>query len=595
MSARGSLRIPLWSSFGSSGPSLLPALFLAGALSGCSDQSPTQGGMGTDLGAGPDLLVPVPLTPGDGHVADAVIGTLTSVAGGKRGRTWNVTTKNLLDGAWLIQSPAEATWGMPYSALSVPAVCSGAGCSPDFGLRLCTTQGDCSGGGTCAPVAASVTLPGGTPTKMCVGHSDHVYDEMYKVLVSAQRYADVTSLLPPDGRFLSAMRNAVTYLARSGQPVQARFLFGNYPASGGSVDTKAVLTSLTRDIPSGSSIKVAVGSYRSSNLPPSWNHSKIVAADGRSVIVGGHNLWDVHYLGKNPVHDISMRIRGPAAVDAHLFANEQWSYTCATMNTAYCFVTGSVCSHQYAGGTIANQCPQSVPAEMLTPDQPGDVRAVAMGRLALIDSSNMSNQSDTAFLSMLGAAKRTVRMAQQDLGPLKLGGVATGSWPNAVFAQLGAAIVRGVDVYIVLSNKDSVAGGLSGSEAAYSNGWTLEEVGARIRDHIEQNPPVGAPTGAALRQLICQKIHLAPLRFSSEDSFPDGVPLPLHAKFVMVDDQGYYIGSQNQYDAGLTEYGYLIDDERSAATVLRSFWDPMWQHSSRRAISGTEATTCSLK
>jgi phosphatidylserine/phosphatidylglycerophosphate/cardiolipin synthase-like enzyme len=593
MTTRGSLRLPLRLPLWAAALSLLGCF----AATGCDQQGISMTGMDTDMGTGsaPDLLAPAPLTPGDGHVADAVIGTLNSLASAKRGRTWNVSTQNLLEGAWLIQSPPEPTWGRPYSALTIPAACSGAGCNPDFGLRICSTQADCTGGGTCTPVAASITMPGGTPTKMCIGHSDHVYEEMYRVLISAQRYADVTSLLPPDGRFLAAMRNAVTYLARTGLPVQARFLFGNYPATGGSVDTKAVLTSLTRDIPAGSQLKVAVGSYRSCNLPPSWNHSKIVAADGRAVIVGGHNLWDAHYLGKNPVHDVSMRLRGPAAVDAHLFANEQWSYTCSTMNFTCCFVTGSVCSHQYAGGSIANQCPQSVPAAMLTPDLPGDVRAVAMGRLALIDSTNMSNQSDTAFLSMMGAAKKSIRMAQQDLGPLKIGGVATGSWPNGVFAQLGAAMVRGVDVYIVLSNKDSVAGGLSGSEASYSNGWTLEEVGTHIRDYIEQNPPAGAPTGAALRQLICQKLHLAPLRFSGEDTFPDGVPLPLHAKFVMIDDQGFYIGSQNQYDAGLTEYGYLVDDARAGDTVLRSFWTPLWQSSSRRAISGTEAATCSLK
>src|SRR5262249_18042579 len=103
------------------------------------------------------------------------------------------------------------------------------------------------------------------------------------------------------------------------------------------------------------------------------------------------------------------------------------------------------------------------------------------------------------------------------------------------------------------------------------------------------------PTGTALRDLICQRFHLAPLRFSSEDAFPDGVPYPLHAKFVMVDDQAFYIGSQNQYDAGLTEFGFMTDDARAGYTVVNTYWKNIWQQSSRRAVSGTEAASCSLR
>ena len=570
---------------------------VAVSAGGCSQQGQSQSDMSANVGDGmsnsDDGGTVIPPGPGDHHVSDAVLATLTNLASSTRGRTWNPTNENSLADDWLIQSPASS-WGQLYAQLPVPTACSGAGCNADFGLRACTTQADCTLGGTCTEVAATMTTPGATPGKLCVGHSDSVYDQMYKVMVSAQRYVDVTSLLPPDGRFLSAMRNAVTYLSRTNQSVQVRFIFGNYPVQG-AVDTRAVLDALTRDLQSGSAIKVSVGTYRSSNVPPSWNHSKIIAADGKAVIFGGHNLWDQHYLGKNPVHDISMRLRGPGAVDAHAFANEQWKYTCDNQSLTYC-TTGSVCSNTWSGGNVATrQCLPMVPLASLTPDKPGDVRAVAIGRLARIDPANMSNQADTAFLTMLGAAKSTIRMAQQDLGPLKLGGVATGSWPDALWAQLGSAIVRGVEVYIVLSNKDSVAGGLTATDASYSNGWTLDEVGVNLRTYIEKNPPPGAPTGAALRDLICRKIHLAPFSFSTEDTFPGGVPLPLHAKFVMIDDQAFYIGSQNQYDAGLTEFGYLIDDARPAAIVVSSYWNKMWGQSVRKAISGSDAPACNLR
>jgi phosphatidylserine/phosphatidylglycerophosphate/cardiolipin synthase-like enzyme len=563
--------------------------FLLTSLAGCEKPGETTNPPpDVDMG-----VMTMPTSPGDGHVADAVIATLNNLASGKKGKSWNVSGENLLDGDWLIQSPPEAHFGKGYANLDVPTACSGAGCATDFALLRCQSQTDCVSGGRCVEVAATVTAPAQSPQKLCVGHSDHVYDEMYRVMVSAQKQVDVASLLPPDGRFKSAMRNAVTFLGNSGRAVTVRFIFGTYPGAG-AVDSKVVLQDLTRDLPPSSAAQVFVGAYRSSNLPPSWNHSKIVAADGKRAIVGGHNLWDAHYLIKNPAHDISMRLSGPAAADAHNFASEQWYYTCSTMNAGYCF-TGSVCAHAWKTGAVSNTCPPVDIKAQLSPETPGDVRTVAMGRLAWVDTSNMSNQSDTAFLTMAGAARTSIRMSQQDLGPLKISGVAVGSWPDALWAQLAAALVRGVDVYIVLSNKDSVAGGLSGSEAAYSNGWTLEEVGLNFRAYFEANPPPGAPTGPALRDLICRKFHLAPLRFSSEETFPDGVPYGNHAKFFMVDDQAFYIGSQNQYDAGLTEFGFMTDDARAAFTVSSSYWNPLWRESSRRAVSGSEASACALR
>lgn len=554
--------------------------------------SPNTDGMMTQ----PDLGDPfVTLGPGDGHVADAALGVLNGSGAAKRGRTWNVSMGNILDAGWLLQSPLTSHWGKGYAELPIPKTCSGS-CVADFGLRSCQSQSDCTDGGTCTQVAATVTGQNQMPRKLCVGHSDSIYDEMYQVMVSAEKFVDVASLLPPDGRFESAMRNAITYLGNTGKAVQIRLIFGCYPFPGGSVDSKAVLMRLTRDLPAASKVKVYVGNYRSSNTPPSWNHSKIVAADGRVALVGGHNLWDGHYLGKDPVHDLSMRLRGPAARDAQLFTNEQWQYTCATRSVLYC-TTGSVCSNRWNAGAIDDQCAPAFDPSGLPSEQPGDVRVVSMGRLALIDPANASNQSDDAFLAILGAARSTIRISQQDLGPptVPLIGIPAGSWPDKLFLKLGEAMVRGVDVYIVLSNPGSVAGGLSANYAGYSNGWPLTTVVTKLRDALVANPPPGLPSGSALTDLLCKRLHVAPLRFSGEDAFPSGIPYPNHAKFVMVDDQGFYIGSQNQYDAGLTEFGFLVDDARAGALVLRDYWQNLWTQSSRLAVSGTEAATCALR
>jgi phosphatidylserine/phosphatidylglycerophosphate/cardiolipin synthase-like enzyme len=220
---------------------------------------------------------------------------------------------------------------------------------------------------------------------------------------------------------------------------------------------------------------------------------------------------------------------------------------------------------------------------------------IAVGRLAGIDSSGRSNQSDDALLAMIGAARATVRLSQQDLGPPKAAGITLNAWPEPLFAKLGSVMARGVDVYIVLSNSGAIAGGLTATTAAYSNGWTMQDVARRIRDYLAQHPQPGLPGGAALDALLCQKLHLAPLRSSDEDAFPDGTPMPNHAKLAMVDDRAFFVGSQNLYNAGLTEFGFITDDPARGAELRDQYWARLWSYSSRAAVSGSEAAQCALR
>jgi len=48
--------------------------------------------------------------------------------------------------------------------------------------------------------------------------------------------------------------------------------------------------------------------------------------------VGGHNFWSEDYLIDNPVHDLSMLVRGPAAASASRFADRLWQFVCANLD-----------------------------------------------------------------------------------------------------------------------------------------------------------------------------------------------------------------------------------------------------------------------
>lgn len=515
------------------------------------------------------------------HVGAAVIDALDGAYPDERGRTWSVSTDNRLDAGWIVQTPPASHWGAPE--LAQAATCTGgAGCDVDLGLRTCATSADCGAGGRCVALAATRRAPGDVAGLRCAGHSDALLDELHELVTRGEQLVDVTSLQPPDGRFEAALRNALTYLGATGRRVTVRLLFGAFPVQG-EVDARAVLASLTRDLPASARVTVQVGNYRSSNLPPSWNHSKIVAVDGAVALVGGHNLWTEHYLGVEPVHDLSMRVAGTAAHDAQAFAELQWRWTCANRSWLT-RLTGSVAAFRWRAGRIDDRCATDAPRPDARPGG-GDVAVIGAGRLAWVDPDDDANPADLALVAMIEAARSSVRISQQDLGPVQVPvlGIPIGGWDDGVMDALGAALARGVRVEVVVSSPEASVGGLGPSQAPYANGWTLEEVAAELRARVIAQ---GGPRGAALDALLCERLAVAPLRFSAEDRFAGGGAPGNHAKLVLVDDVAFHVGSQNLYPAGLTEYGYIVDDPRAAATLAATYWDPMWAESSRRAVSG---------
>lgn len=521
------------------------------------------------------------------YVSDFVLDALGNYPAMK-GKTWNVTHDNRFEGNWVLQTPMQSMFGQDLNTLTTPKDCT-TNCDPDFALMRCATQSDCTNGGVCKPVLASVKATNGAVQSMCVGHSDALMDEWYSLMIRATKQLDVTSLTPPDGRFLAAVRNALTVLSAKPNPPRVRLLFGTFPVQG-VVNTTTLIKDLTRDIPKSSPIDISVGAYRSSDAPPSWNHSKTVAIDGQEAIVGGHNMWTKHYLSIDPVHDTSIHLRGSAAGDAHRFANILWDYTCHNM-TWVTWLTWSVWANEWKQGNISSNCPApyALPAAEGAPT--GTV--ISVGRLGTGIQTD-GNQSDAAFTALIHAARSAVRMSLQDVGPVQIPllGIPTGSWPDAQIDALADALRRNVDVYIVLSNLHSSTGGLSASEAQYANGWTLEQVGGHIKDYMASHD--GYPRGDALTALVCSKLHIAPFRYGKDATWPDGVPFANHDKTIIVDEQAFYIGSQNFYPAGLQEFGFIVDDSRATAQYLARHWTNVWGNASPLAISGAGATSCRL-
>jgi phosphatidylserine/phosphatidylglycerophosphate/cardiolipin synthase-like enzyme len=499
-----------------------------------------------------------------------------------RGTTYHLSYGNRLPDNWILQTPN--VWGKRAAEVRYTSVeCKH--CDQDFRLHACASSARCRGR-PCTALGASVTAPGERPQKFCLGPADGIVDRFYAVVVSAQQSLDITLLEPAaDIRFLAALRDGITWLAHSGRPVTIRAIVGDYPPAG--FDASAFLHELVRDaaaVPT-SRLRVYAAATRSCNAGGScngisWNHAKIVAADGKRAIVGGHNMWTPDYLAADPVHDISMEVKGPAAHDAERFADALWHSVCERNRNDG--VNATFVSLGAASGSAAD-CPARI-ALPEAAEETGGVPILAVGRLASGIVSGFADQSLIARDLMLGAARHTIRMVQQDVGFALLAGQVERSWPESALDKIADLLARKGDVYLILSNL-----GAAGPVGTYSNGIPIDAVGDKIKDVVQKQTGLD---DASLSSLLCQHLHLAPLRFGSDDKWPDGKAIGTHAKFWMVDDRVFYIGSENLYPAELQEFGFIVEDGDAVAALHRDYWDKAWQWSRSAAISGADAPRC---
>ena len=507
-----------------------------------------------------------------------------------RGITYNLTKDNVLDSRWLVQTPN--VWDRKSASVAfIPLECKGE-CEPNFHLPFCRRNSDCGGSGAvCGHLAAFDASPALAGKRLCLGHSDAVIDRFYKPIIDAQQAVDITLLQPvPDFRFLAALRNALTMLARSHRAVTIRVLIGQVPPDG--VDAKGFLGELVRDAKTvpGARLTVYAAGMRScggemSCRSFSWNHAKIVAVDGGISVVGGHNMYSQDYLIDQPIHDISMQLQGSAAIDAHRYADELWQYVCGHGGSS-----SAVSAYAYRSGSteISSGCLPQIQLPTQPSGAASGVPVLAAARLGAGITSDFANQDDLARDLIFGAARHEILVAQQDVAFL-MPGESAPLYPELTLSAWAEFMLAGRgDVFVVLSSD----GAIGRSKSAYSNGITLAAVADKMlqvaRDHSALPKP-------ALIDLLCSHFHLAPLRFGPDATWPGNHPIGNHGKFWMVDDRYFYIGSDNLYPVDLQEFGYILDDRAAGAELLRSYWNPLWRWSRAAAISGADAPSCSLR
>lgn len=436
-------------------------------------------------------------------------------------------------------------------------------------------------------------------------NDDWFPEKMAEIIARTQRWCDIMSLGPPDGKFMTEFKGAIEKLAERSktakEPIVVRLLVGNIV--GMPTNCSAVLKALTKDVPDDAKIQVWVGAWRKGF---SWNHAKLIAVDGVYLHTGGHNLWDDHYLKSNPVHDLSIELEGSVARDGHRFANLHWEFIERNQRTCIgCCVDlmPDAMPTVLKTRVTVSEFPKGV-AQIFPPmfnkhkvaktanysrrnsklEQSGvidmGVPMITIGRLGTMVFKHRS--ADDAIIAMINSSQKIIRLVLQDIGPVTFPGTKNAlpglKWPKAYLAAIGEAIYqRGVDIEMVLSNPNSIPGGLKGTEANYGNGWSCVDVAAEIIKSIKKNH--SNVDDGKLRAMVIDNLRICFLRHNKNCKYDDGKTIGLHSKHFIVDDVSTYIGSQNLYMCDLAEWGVVIDSEAEVKKIKADYFDPMWKDS----------------
>jgi len=235
----------------------------------------------------------------------------------------------------------------------------------------------------------------------------------------------------------------------------------------------------------------------------SWNHAKLLIVDGKTLITGGHNYWSDDYTQLAPVHDVSMRLHGPAVINAQGFLNRIWHQIAnGKPNRKGLHKLPLFWSYKSYGGAITEGA-----LETIAPSEPladGATKMLALARMGYqLEPSHPSikahNASQIARIAAVKMADQHVRLSQQMLGGSLIGVYD----PEFIDAICQHAINR-KQLSIIIADK----GATTQSGGSYS-GAGVTETALLLALRIARLSKLDS---TALIQLLDEHVHIALVR-----------------------------------------------------------------------------------
>lgn len=469
---------------------------------------------------------------------------------------------------------------------------------------------------------------------------DALAKAMRDVIESAGSIVDITSLDPPRGPkgekgvFYKAIVEGIKERAKQGR-FTVRMLFGMPPGQGRDEVHTEFKRNLEREL-SKLDVEVYFGVFYawSNTTGPIFNHSKIFASDTGHAVVGGHNLYDTDYRQYPPVHDVSVEVKGPAALDARNFASFLWTFGIADQSKDPSFMTkmkNLMTTYIVAWSldtTNGGWTPiKDVPApgyqdpddkEMQSPGQGWHkCRILTVGRCGGWNHKTLGsyNASDYMKAFLFTKATTSIKLAHQDLVAMNMAGGVLTRFPHSTCKDLGNALYSNskLKVYVVVTAPYG-----SGLMDVYYNVNNGPQTAA---DYIMYyaRPTIGTgkirKVGDLQRLELFNRLFVAPIHFTDAASEPQdthyfwpdstdavsaggslaqkGFPKSVgqHMKTTIIDDELFVVGSDNHYPHPLAEINYVMEGDFVQNSVLPEFWNELWKYSGPHAVQQWNATT----
>jgi phosphatidylserine/phosphatidylglycerophosphate/cardiolipin synthase-like enzyme len=375
------------------------------------------------------------------------------------------------------------------------------------------------------------------------------------LIASAETRVDLTTLVDfPDGGFRGSIKKGIESLAKSGRSVKIRILAGlpeNAKAERTTYLEELISNLNKKDYPK-CALEIYVGNQRTNTFGASWNHSKIVAVDGKKAMVGGENFWSGDYLNTAPVHDLNIALSGPAAYDMHRFINHLWKEVAAYhmyLKPAYWTPWEAV---------KTGKCVVDINEGETKPIGDGHAGVLGVGRYGTCKPG--MDPSDDAYVFAMDYAQDSIYLSQMELVEY------FHFFNTARRDALVRALDRNVTVKVVISNPYAYGG------IGYPNMYFFFKTDSRkktaryITNRCKSDDP----------PLTVKCLRFGP---GNTSEWPTGQPFANHAKFMMIDKEVFYIGSHNFYPCNLAEYGVYVQEPDAVKKIYEDYWKPLWTYS----------------
>jgi len=493
---------------------------------------------------------------------------------------------------------------------SIRAMEQGTGSDTTEGVLWQVTDGNTlpgAGGSDPAWLVRTQNCWGRTDACSSKAVQDHLVATIRGIIAGATTVADVSSMTRlPTGAFRQAIIDGARDGAAAGRSPTIRLLWGRTPAAPitDGLDIDGIIRKLQRDIQAAAPTARVVVALQT-NTPVlngySWNHSKIVAADGRVALAMGINLWETSYLqSKNPVTDFGTVVEGPAAAGAQRFLDVIWRSVCAHPGKSTKYWNTLVPTTAHGPTCPATMTPAPAPGN-------GGVRVLAVGRAGYLADGRTSgrtkwfrpsaadrydsgciipplpnalngdaawdgrNPSDTALRALVDSAKQRIVIGQQ---MFTFPCATSVSYDLRLVDTVARKVASGVRTRVIVSNP--------GSDVAF-----LEDYGGdpkAAHDLILRRLTKITGSRAKAEEAACRSLIVAPFRYSDAPTWPGGSPPAQHGKLIAVDNAAFYMGSQNAYPSQQPEFGYIVEDPVAMADLRRTLLEPMLTYSRKAAL-----------